>query len=98
MNLQTLRTPSHDPRDPLAHALEPMQVAGRPVAVALVVRLAADGAWRGRLNFTEVDARGEVVEERSTAEIFCGVSEDDLWQSVRALGEHHLRDLHRSLA
>ena len=35
--------------------------------------------------------------ERATAEIFCAVSEQDLWQSVRDLRDHHLRDLYRSL-
>ncbi len=35
--------------------------------------------------------------ERSTAEIFCAASEPDLWQSVRDLRDHHLRDLYRSL-
>lgn len=98
MNLQSLRTSSHDPRDPLAHALDPIQVAGHVVAVALVVRLDDDGAWRGRLNFTDVGAGGEMVDARSTAEIFCGTSEEELWHAVRALGEHHVRDLHRSLA
>ena len=35
--------------------------------------------------------------ERSTAEIFCAGSEQDLWQSVRDLRDHHLRALYRSL-
>lgn len=35
--------------------------------------------------------------ERSSAEIFCATSEQDLWQSVRDLRDHHLRDLYRSL-
>jgi hypothetical protein len=35
--------------------------------------------------------------ERSSAEIFCAGSEQDLWQSVRDLRDHHLRDLYRSL-
>jgi hypothetical protein len=35
--------------------------------------------------------------ERSTAEIFCATSEPELWQSVRDLRDHHLRDLYRSL-
>jgi hypothetical protein len=33
----------------------------------------------------------------STAEIFCGPSETDLWEAVRDLREHHLRDLCRSV-
>ena len=35
--------------------------------------------------------------ERITAEILCATSENDLWQSVRDLHDHHLRDLYRSL-
>jgi hypothetical protein len=35
--------------------------------------------------------------ERSSAEIFCAGTEQDLWQSVRDLRDHHLRDLYRSL-
>jgi hypothetical protein len=35
--------------------------------------------------------------ERSSAEIFCADAEQDLWQSVRDLRDHHLRDLYRSL-
>ncbi len=52
-----------------------------------------DGSWRGRLIFgpTETDAAP------STAEILFGASETDLWDSVRDLREHHLRDLYRSV-
>jgi len=31
----------------------------------------------------------------ATAEIFCAESENDLWQSVRDLRDHHIRDLYR---
>ena len=44
-----------------------------------------------------VRGAGYPEEERSTAEIFCATSESDLWQSVRDLRDHHLRDLYRSL-
>ena len=97
MTSQSMRTSVPDPREPTAHELEPMRSDGHPVAVALVMRKAEDGAWRGRLRFTERGEDGNLREERLTAEIFCGVTQDDLWQSVRALGVHHIRDLYRSL-
>jgi len=97
MTSQPMRTPDSDPRAPTYYHLEPMLADGHRVWVALVVRTADDGAWRGRLRFTETDELGDLREERLTAEIFHGVTEDDLWASVRALGEHHVRDLYRSL-
>jgi hypothetical protein len=33
-----------------------------------------------------------------TADIFCAATESDLWQSVRDLREHHVRDLYRSIS
>jgi hypothetical protein len=33
----------------------------------------------------------------ATAEIFFGAMEPDLWDSVRDLRDHHIRDLYRSL-
>lgn len=93
MNLQSVRMPARDPREPFSHELQPLQLAGRMVGVTLAVRLADDGAWRGRLRFTGEDDPGE----RETAEIFCGETEDELWQSVQRLREHHFRDLFRSL-
>jgi hypothetical protein len=36
-------------------------------------------------------------EDRRTAEILRGASEQQVWDSVRGLGTHHLRDLFRSL-
>ncbi|HEX6644021.1 MAG TPA: hypothetical protein VF037_05055 [Gemmatimonadales bacterium] len=95
MNLQSMRTPSRDPREPVFHALDPVQVEGRVVAVSLIVRLADDGAWRGRLRYFD-DA--EPLAEWETAEIFCGDTEDELWQGVQRLREHHFRDLFRSLS
>jgi hypothetical protein len=82
-----------DPSEPVLHDLQPLRHGGAFVAVRLAVRRSEDGIWRGRLHFvpTEDDL------ERLTAEIFCATSEQDLWQAVRDLREHHLRDLYRSL-
>ena len=33
----------------------------------------------------------------ATAEIFCAVTEAELWECVQDLREHHLRDLYRSV-
>ncbi|MEK7668084.1 MAG: hypothetical protein AAB409_05500 [Gemmatimonadota bacterium] len=82
-----------DPSEPVLHDLQPVRYDGVIVAVRLAVRRSEDGIWRGRLQF--VPAGGDP--ERSTAEIFCATSEQDLWQAVRDLREHHLRDLFRSL-
>ena len=94
MSVQSLRTGSRDVREPTLYELEPLRLDGGAVAVMLSVRFADDGVWRGRLEFQHSEAGSQ----RATAEIFCGSSEDELWQSVRALGAHHLRDLYRSLA
>jgi hypothetical protein len=61
--------------------------------VRLAVRRSEDSIWRGRLHFAPMGGDPE----RLTAEIFCATSEQDLWQAVRDLREHHLRDLYRSL-
>ena len=95
MNLQSVRSPARDPREPISHLLDPLQVAGREVIVSLTLRLAEDGAWRGRLSFMETS---EPLPARETAEIFCGDTEDELWQGVQRLREHHFRDLFRSLS
>ncbi len=81
-----------DPSEPVLHDLQPVRYDGAAVAVRLAVRRSEDGIWRGRLQFVPA---GEP--ERVTAEIFCATSEQDLWQAVRDLREHHLRDLYRSL-
>jgi len=94
MSVQSLRTGSRDVREPTLYELEPIRLDAVAVAVMLRVRFADDGVWRGRLEFQDSEAGSQ----RATAEIFCGTSEDELWQSVRALGAHHLRDLYRSLA
>ena len=94
MSVQSLRTGSRDVREPTLYEFEPIRLDGGTVAIVLSVRFADDGVWRGRLEFQDSEAGSR----RATAEIFCGPSEDDLWQSVRAIGAHHLRDLYRSLA
>jgi hypothetical protein len=58
-----------------------------------MVRRAEDGVWRGRLLFGSDDPQAA----RATAEILCGLSEADLWEAVRDLREHHIRDLYRSI-
>jgi hypothetical protein len=81
-----------DPSEPVLHDLQPVRYDGRDVAVRLAVRRTEDAMWRARLHFSPA---GEP--ERVTAEIFFATSEQDLWQAVRDLREHHLRDLYRSL-
>lgn len=94
MSLLSARTHSRDPGDPRVHDLDVVRFDGRPVALALHLRRLDDGGWRGRLMFTDTESG----EQRETAEIFCGLTEDDVWHSLRALREHHVRDLYRSLA
>jgi hypothetical protein len=94
MALQTtVRPPTRDPGEPVQHELDSIRFAGKLVQLSLIVRRAEDGAWRGRLRFLDPDSS----RERETAEIFCAESEADLWESVRELRDHHLRDLYRSL-
>lgn len=94
MTAPSLRTISRDAREPVCHDLEPLRVDGRAVGVRLLVRRAEDGMWRARLQYTD----GETEAACETVEIFCAVTEQDLWQAVAGMGEHHLRDLFRSLA
>ncbi len=82
-----------DPDDPVMHDLAPLRYGEESVALRLVVRRAEDGSWRGRLLF----GAGEVQDALATAEIFFGATEPDLWDSVRDLRDHHIRDLYRSL-
>ncbi|OLB07669.1 MAG: hypothetical protein AUH06_04690 [Gemmatimonadetes bacterium 13_2_20CM_69_27] len=90
---QPARYSSPDSSDAVVHDLPPIRFDGQLIAIRLLVRRAEDGIWRGRMLFGAPDTEGE----RSTAEIFCATSEQDLWQSVRDLRDHHLRDLYRSL-
>ncbi|HEX9632868.1 MAG TPA: hypothetical protein VGA02_10425 [Gemmatimonadales bacterium] len=59
------------------------------------VRRTPDGVWRGRFLFGGADG---LAAEHATAEILCGPTEADLWEAVRDLREHHIRDLYRSIA
>ena len=97
MTSQPMRTSAPDPHEPTPFPLEPLRAAGGLVSVAMVMRCGEDGGWKGRLRFTQCDDAGNLREERLTTEIFRGASEAELWQSVHALGEHHIRDLYRSL-
>ncbi len=81
------------PSEPAVHDLTPIRYGEEIIALRLVVRRAEDGSWRGRLVF----GSGEVQEALATAEIFFGAVEPDLWDSVRDLRDHHIRDLYRSL-
>jgi hypothetical protein len=92
MPVPQVRSNLPDPSEPVLHDLVPVRFDGAMVAVRLAVRRSEDGIWRGRLQFAPA---GEA--ELATAEIFCATSEQDLWQAVRDLREHHLRDLYRSL-
>lgn len=93
MPLSNVRPAAPDPSEPLLHDLPPVRFEGQLVTVKLAVRRAEDGMWRARLHFLE-DGQDH---ERVTAEIFCATTEQDLWQAVRDLRDHHLRDLFRSL-
>lgn len=93
MPAQPARYGSSEPNDVVVHDLPPIRFDGQLVAIRLLVRRTDDGIWRGRILYGAPDTEAE----RSTAEIFCATSEQDLWQSVGDLREHHLRDLYRSL-
>ena len=92
MPVSQVRSNLPDPTEPVLHDLQPVRYDGQLVAVRLAVRRSEDGIWRARLQFVPV-----AEPEKETAEIFCATSEQDLWQAVRDLREHHLRDLYRSL-
>jgi hypothetical protein len=92
MTAQPFRPTALDYREPVVHELSPLRLADQVISLHLSVRRSEDGAWRGRLHFQHPGGR-----ESETAEIFCGVTEDELWQSVRGLREHHVRALYLSL-
>jgi hypothetical protein len=94
MPLPQARPHFPDPSEPVLHELPPIRFEGSVVTVRLAVRRSEDGVWRARLHFADTGS----TEERVTAEIFCATSEQDLWQAVRDLRDHHLRDLFRSLS
>lgn len=84
---------SAKPAEPVLHDLPPVKTGGVEVAVRLAAWRSEDGLWRGRLLFGAADAS----ELPATADIFCAATEQDLWQSVRDLREHHVRDLYRAV-
>jgi hypothetical protein len=92
MTAQPHRSYTPDPQEPVLYELAPLRLTDQSIILQLRVRRSDDGAWRGRLRFIDSSSR-----ETETAEIFCGVSEGELWQSVRGLGQHHLRALYQSL-
>ena len=94
MPAQTLRTTlARDSREPVLLDLPSIAYAGQTLAVRLILRLDDQRIWRGKLQFQAATA--DVP--RETFEIFCGAREQDLWESVQSLREHHFRDLYRSL-
>jgi hypothetical protein len=93
MSAQPARYSSPAAFDTVLHDLPPIRFDGQPIEIRLSLRRSDDGIWRGRVLF---GAEGTEA-ERASAEIFCATSEQDLWQSVRDLRDHHLRDLYRSL-
>jgi hypothetical protein len=94
MPAQSVRYGLADPFEPVVHDLASVRYAGEEIPVRLVVRRAEDGMWRGKLLF----GAAEMGLAPATAEILCSPSETDLWQAVRDLREHHIRDLYRSVA
>lgn len=82
-----------NPAEPSIHDLAPLRFGSAMVGVQVEVRRAEDGTWRGRLLFQPPASEAAVA----TGEIFCAATENDLWESVRDLRDHHLRDLYRSL-
>jgi hypothetical protein len=93
MPAQPARYNFAEERPAVVHDLPPIKFEGQSVTIRVSVRRTEDGTWRGRVLFGAPDTE----HERATAEIFCAGTEPDLWQSVRDLRDHHLRDLYRSL-
>jgi hypothetical protein len=94
MPANPLRYGAADPAEPVVHELPPMRYGSEEIPLRLQVRRADDATWRAKLIF----GSGEPGASPATAEIFCAESENDLWQSVRDLRDHHFRDLYRSIA
>ena len=92
MMAQPYRPVAPDRLEPVVHELSPLRFPDQIVTLHLSLRRSDDGAWRGRLLFQHPGGR-----ECETAEIFCGATEDELWQSVHGLRDHHLRALYLSL-
>ncbi len=82
-----------NPGEPVTHDLPPFLFGNESIGLRLEVRRSEDATWRGRLLF----GVRENEDMLATAEIFCGTTEPDLWEAVRDLRDHHVRDLYRSL-
>jgi hypothetical protein len=93
MTTQPSRVYAPEPREPVLHELPSLRIADQSVTIQLSIRRSDDGAWLGRLRFLTSGST-----DRETADILRGRSEAELWQSVRGLGDHHLRALYLSLA
>jgi hypothetical protein len=93
MTAQPHRSTAPAPRDPILHELSPLRLPDQIIVLHLSIRCDDEGSWRARLRFI-----GPAERVRETAEIFCGASEAELWQSVGNLPEHHIRALYLSLA
>lgn len=93
MPANPVRYGAPSPAEPIEHELPAASLAGETISLRLRVRRAEDGTWRARLIFGDSDSETAA----STAEIFCAESENDLWQAVRDLRDHHIRDLYRSI-
>lgn len=92
MTAPSYRYPAPASRDPVLHELPPLHLANQSITLHLSIRRDDDGGWRAKLRFIDPELRA-----LDTAEIFCGASESELWQSVHRLQEHHLRALYLSL-
>src|SRR5205809_6269963 len=90
---QPARYNAPDSPEAVVHDLPPIRFDGQLIAIRLQVRRSEDGIWRWRALFGAAHTEAA----RSTAESFGAASEPDLWQAVRDLRDHHLRDLYRSL-
>lgn len=93
MSANPVRYGGSDPQEPVIHELPPLKYGGDDVPIRLMVRRVADGTWRAKLLFGPSEAESAPA----TAEIFCAPSENDLWQAVHDLRDHHYRDLYRSI-
>lgn len=93
MTAQPHRFTAPAPRDPILHELPPLHLPDQLITLHLSIRRDDEGSWRARLRFIDPAER-----VRETAEIFCGASEAELWQSVHNLPQHHIRALYLSLA
>src|SRR5260370_24402306 len=93
MSAQPARYRVLEAGEAVVHELPAIKFEGEDIPVRLAVRRADDASWRGRIFFGAPDTE----HERTTAEIFCAKSEQDLWQPAPQRRHHHLRALYRPL-